>query len=303
MRLPGVRLATLGLAALTIIGCGSDDGQTQGADFNLTVSERTWVDTSRTLPRTPQRELRTVIWDPATRKPLPLLVLAHGFGGLPEKFDAFARAIASAGFLVAAPAFPLTNQNAPGGHEGGLGDFLNQPADVGFIISRLLEANHDPGDDLFERIDPQKIALLGHSLGGLTALASTRKDCCRDARIKALVAVAPLVTLFLNQFGPDSIREGPPTLIIHGKADPLIPLQSSIDLYEQIDAPKFLVGLTDVGHSEALESQERPPPPARGAAEAATLGFLQHFFLNDPRPLQALLDDLAAGGHLIEAAS
>jgi predicted dienelactone hydrolase len=294
-------VATLGLAAITVMGCGSDDGQTQGAAFNLIVSERTWIDTSRTIPRTPQRELRTVIWDAGARAPQPLLILAHGFGGLPEKFDALARAIASAGFLVAAPAFPLTNQNAPGGHEGGLGDFRNQPADVSFIITQLLAANDDPDDDLFERIDPLQIALLGHSLGGVTALASARKDCCFDPRIKALIAVAPLVMLFLNQFGADSISEGPPTLIIHGKADSVIPLQSSIDLYGQLGGPKFLIGLTDVDHSEALESQEQPPPPARGAAEAATIAFLQRVFLDDSQPLQELLDDLAADGHLTEA--
>jgi len=292
----------LGFATIVLSSCGSDDGQTRAAPLDLTVSERTWIDTSRSIPRTPERTLRTLIWNPETGNPLPLLVLAHGFGGLPEKFDAFARAVASAGYLVAASAFPLTNQNAPGGHEQGLSDFRNQPGDVSFVITRMLEANGDPADSLFGQIDPQKVALLGHSLGGLTALAVTRKDCCSDARIKAVVTVAPLVALFLTQFGPDPMADGPPLLIIHGQADGTIVFQSSVDLYEEIAPPKVLVGLADVDHSEALESQDSPAPAPRKAAQEATIAFLDAILLERSTPLELVLDDLRATGHLVEVA-
>jgi len=245
--------------------------------------------------------LRTVVWDPAVGKAAPLLLLAHGFGGLPEKFDAFARTVASAGYLVAAPAFPLTNENAPGGHEQGLSDFRNQPGDVSFVLTEILKANADPADPLYGRIDPQKIALLGHSLGGLTGLAATRKECCRDTRIKAVVSVAPLVALFLDQFGPDPIADGPPMLIIHGEADTTVPFQSSVDLYSQVDPPKVLIGLAGVGHSEALESQASPAPPARRAAEQATIAFLGATFFHGDSHLEVVLDELSSGGHFVEA--
>jgi predicted dienelactone hydrolase len=279
------------------LACGSGDN---GSDVAMvTRSERTWIDTSRNLPRTPVREVRVLLWDPGLVRRLPLVVLAHGFGGLPEKFDAFARAVAQSGFMAAAPAFPLTNESAPGGHQRGFADTVNQPGDISFLLDRLLELNAEPGDALFSRIDPQRIALLGHSLGGLTALAVTRKPCCLDPRIGAAVLVAPLPD-FGHQFGTDPISLGPPTLIIHGTADPTIPFQSSVDLYGDFQAPRFLVGLSGAGHSEALESQLVPAVPARQAAEAATIAFLRAEFYDAIDGFQAALDDLAADGHAIQ---
>jgi len=295
-------LATLGSVVVLASACGDDGGQSHARLGGVTVSERAWTDTSRSIPRTPARTLRTMIWEPSDPGPRPLLLLAHGFGGLPEKFDAFAHTIAAAGYRVAAPAFPLTNENAPGGHEQGLSDFRNQPGDVSFVLTRLLDANADPADALYGRIDPDQIALLGHSLGGLTALAATRKDCCRDARIKAVVSVAPLVELFLSQFGPDSIADGPPMLIVHGEADTTIPFESSVDLYAEIDPPKFLVRLTDVGHSEALESQVEPAPPARRAAEEMTIAFLESIFSERPQEFADVLAELTSSGNLVQAA-
>jgi predicted dienelactone hydrolase len=288
------------LLAATLSACGSDDGG-GAAGGGISVSERTWVDDSRDLPRTPRRALRVLFWAPNRREPLPLLVMAHGFGGLPEKFDAFAHAVAAAGYLVAAPAFPLTNQNAPGGHQQGLPDYLNQPGDVSFVISQILTANETTSDALFGRIDADRIALLGHSLGGLTALAATRKDCCRDPRIDAVVAVAPLVALFLTQFGPDAIGAGPPTLLLHGQQDLQIGFDSSVDLYAQIEAPKVLVGLPDTGHSELLESQSEPPVASRRTAQAATIAFLDAVFSGNDDPLTEMLDDLTVAGNLIES--
>ena len=286
--------AFLGIAPLA---CGGDDDGSISA--TVTRSERSWIDASRNLPRTPVREIRVLLWDPGLRQALPLLVLAHGFGGLPEKFDAFARTVAEGGFLVAAPAFPLTNENAPGGHERGFLDNVNQPGDISFFLDRILEANEEPTDPLFSRVDPRRIALLGHSLGGLTALAATRKECCLEPRIDAAILVAPLPD-FGNQFGSDSISDGPPTLIIHGEADPTIPFQSSLDLYAQFQPPKFLMGLAGAGHSEALESQVTPALPARHATEVATIAFLRAQFHSDIDAFETELDELTDAGHLVE---
>lgn len=290
----------LGLFVVAASGCGGDDGAGRAISAEVSVSERTWIDSSRNIPRTPTRSLRVVFWDPGFEEQLPLLVLAHGFGGLPEKFDAFARVVASAGYVVAAPAFPLTNQNAPGGHQQGLSDYINQPGDVSFVITEILAANADREDPLFAHIDPERIALLGHSLGGLTALAVTRKNCCRDPRIDAVIAAAPLVPLFLAQFGPDPITDGPPTLLLHGQEDLQIAFQSSVDLYDAIAPPKALVGLPHTGHSELLESQVEPAVASRQTAQAATTAFLGAVFNARAETLTATLDDFAAAGNVVE---
>jgi len=267
-------------------------------------SERVWVDAGRTTPRTatypgaPERTLRTLIWQPTVTKPLPLLLMAHGFGGLPEKFDAFARTVSAAGFVVAAPAFPLTNENTPGGHDSNLRDFLNQPADVSFVLSQLLAANDTPRDPLHGRVRADAVAVLGHSLGGLTTVGLTRKNCCRDSRVAATLLFAP-VALY-DSFGADPIDAGPPTLIVQGTADPAVNYTSTVHLYDRIDPPRTLVLLAGADHSQDLESQIEPPVPARAAAQQATIAFLRARFAGARAELDATLAALTVAGNMVE---
>ncbi|MBI3782808.1 MAG: alpha/beta fold hydrolase [Deltaproteobacteria bacterium] len=295
--------AVLALSPLNLTGCGND-GETMGP--GVSSSQRTYVDTSRQTPATTAykgaatRTLRTRLWTPGTDERLPLLLMAHGFGGTPEKFDAFARSIAAAGYVVAAPAFPLTNEDAPGGHEVGLRDFIHQPADLSFVLDQLLAANEVANDPLHDRIDPGAVSVLGHSLGGVTTIALTRKNCCRDARIKATILAAAVADL-VTAFGIDPIATGPPTLILHGTADKTIPYATAAPLYSAIAAPRYLVGLFGADHSEALESQLEPPITARAAAQQATAGFLDALFRSRTAEWQQIREQLTASGNTVLA--
>src|SRR5262245_31507138 len=105
-------------AGALFTACGDTDSVSSSAPKTVTRSGRVWVDLTRpsgphgTYAGADTRTLRTLIWQPGTAGALPLFVMAHGYSGLPEKFDAMAAHIAAAGYLVAAPAFPLTNGNA-----------------------------------------------------------------------------------------------------------------------------------------------------------------------------------------------
>jgi len=298
---PTITLLAVGVVLAACGGSVSPD-----PSVSVIRDERVWIDTSRTTPPTsayrgaPDRTLRVVLWLPAGATGLPLLIMAHGFGGLPEKFDAFARAVARAGFVVAAPAFPLTNQDAPGGHDPGFRDFVNQPADISFVVTRLFDATQASGDPLAGRLDPVKVAVLGHSLGGTAVVGLTRKSCCRDDRIRATILVAAAVPLAIA-FGLDPIStEHPPTLLIHGTADRSVDYSVSATFFDQIDPPRYLLGLTGAGHSEALESQEMPPIAARDAAQRATIAFLNGLFRNTPAELHAVLRSLSAAGNSVK---
>jgi pimeloyl-ACP methyl ester carboxylesterase len=309
-RLGPLLFGLAGLCAL-LAGCGGDGEQGAvgaASQIAVAVTQRDWTDTTRATPPTshfpgaPERQLRTLVWLPDVPEPLPLLVLAHGFGGLPLKFDAFARAVATAGFVVAAPAFPLTNENAPGGHDAGLGDVVSQPGDVSFVITQLLAEAATPGTLLADHVRASDVAVLGHSLGGVTAIALTRKSCCRDTRVRAAIFVsAPALPLtdafFPGLFDPN----GPPTMVMQGTDDATVPYATALALYAALQPPRVLIGLSGTGHSEALESQAEPPIPARRAAQTATVGFLNAILRGDRAALDAALAQLTADGNIVQA--
>jgi predicted dienelactone hydrolase len=99
-----------------------------------------FVDDSRTirLPdgRRVPRSLETVVRYPAAGGSYPLIVFGHGFALTPARYAGLLRAWTEAGYVVAAPVFPLGNAAAPGGPNES--DLINQPKDMSFVISRLL---------------------------------------------------------------------------------------------------------------------------------------------------------------------
>lgn len=92
-----------------------------------------------------------------------------------------------------------------------------------------------------------------------------------------------------------------PTLIIQGTADQSVPYATAPAYYDHISPPRFLVGLTGVGHSEAVESQFEPPIPARDAAQRASIAFLNAVFRNAGAAFDATLSDLAAAGNIVRS--
>jgi len=98
---------------------------------------------------------------PASGGPFPLVVFGHGFAVTPSIYGTQLRAWARAGFVVAAPVFPLGNANAPGGPNEA--DIVNQPRDMSLVISRLLAASANGRNPLVGLIDAKRIAVAGHS--------------------------------------------------------------------------------------------------------------------------------------------
>jgi predicted dienelactone hydrolase len=101
-----------------------------GASTAFRVHTFPFVDQSRSvlLPngaRVP-RALRTIVRYTTGRGPHPLVVFAHGFALSPGTYGRLLDAWAVAGYVVAAPIFPLTNSAAPGGPNES--DLINHPA-------------------------------------------------------------------------------------------------------------------------------------------------------------------------------
>src|SRR6476646_10351717 len=126
-----------------------------------------FVDRSRSirLPsgRRVPRSLETVVRYPAAGGAHPLILFGHGYALTPASYAPLLRAWTRAGYLVAAPVFPLENAAAPGGPDES--DLVNQPEDMSFVIARLLALDARADGVLYRKIDASRIAVAGHSDG------------------------------------------------------------------------------------------------------------------------------------------
>lgn len=231
----------------------------------------------------PARTITTTVWYPeGADRPVPLVVLAHGFTGHPDKFDELASAWASAGYVVAAPAFPLTNRDAPGGAV--LADYRAQPADVSFVIDEVLAAAEDPSGLLDGLVDGDHVGVAGHSLGGITTLGAGFNSCCRDERIDAVVVMDATELEFEGTYD----YAGTPTMVLHGDVDELVPHAAGVALYERVAPPKYLVTIIGGTHSAPFEDD---PHPADAAVVDMTTLFWDGYLGEDPDAVSALVED------------
>lgn len=237
------------------------------------VGERTmtFVDRSRTVtypgrrpaPRTLITVVRYPIAGPPSRVdvrdappdsaagPFGLVVFGHGFAVTPADYFRLLRAWAQAGYVVAAPVFPLENAHAPGGPNES--DLVNQPRDMSFVISQMLAASQ-PGGALAGLIAPGEIAVSGQSDGGETALAVAYDRQFLDRRVRAAVILSgaqiPGVNMLWWRPG------GPPLLATQGTADHINPPNLTYQFYAVAHRPKYLLRLLGASHLPPYTSEQ-----------------------------------------------
>ncbi len=167
------------------------------------------------------RTLPTTVWYPADRPgPWPLIVFGHGFQIGPAPYDRLCEKWASAGYVVASPSFPLTDQTRAGQYLDEY-DMIHQPSDMSFLITQLLAVSQSGADPLAGRVDPTRVAVAGHSDGATSALAVGYYPATTDPRVKAVVALSadPFPTL--------DTATGTATLLdVHGDADSITPFEN-----------------------------------------------------------------------------
>ena len=260
------------------------------------VGERviTFVDRSRTVTfpgQAPQpRTLVTVVRYPAqgppgamdirnatpdrAAGPFPLVIFGHGFAVTPATYYRLLRAWAQAGYVVAAPVFPLENANAPGGPNES--DLVNQPRDMSFVISGMLAASASPHARLAGMIDPSGIAVSGQSDGGETALAVAYDRYYRDRRVRAAIILsgAEIPSVASLAFGAGA----PPLLAAQGTADVINLPRNTYAFFHIAHRPKFLLELTGAPHLPPYTSEQ----PQLGIVESVTVAFLDRY-LNGER--------------------
>lgn len=212
--------------------------------------------------------------------PWPLLVFAHGYNVGPQTYLHLCQVWASAGFVVAAPEFPLTDPAVAGAalDEGDLGQ---QPGDVRFVITSLLS----PAGPIAGRIDPGRIGVAGHSDGGETALAIGFLPGQADPRVRAVMAMS--VQLIPAQVA----RPGLPILVSQGDHDTINPPAWGQAVYNQAAAPRWFLRLLGAGHL---------PPYAGGSVwqpvvDQVTVDFLNRYLAGTGSAAKLAADGQRAG--------
>jgi len=275
-------------SALLAAACGGGSPGQEAAPAvipprpQLGLEERTetFVDRSRTTEAhntvvgSDSRTLPTRILSPTAGqagRPWPLLVFAHGSGGLGSGYDVLLRAWAAAGYVVAAPAFPIDRDDSE--PSAWTLDLPKLPGDMTFVINEVLRLNADASSPLRGAVDPTRIGVAGHSMGGMTTLAVAGNTCCHDARIKAAVVLAGRETPFGS--GVFWSRIITPILLVHGDADYNVVYADGRRAYANAPPPRFL--LTVIGGDHGTPYRGAVDDPQGRVVTDATLHFLDHY--------------------------
>ncbi len=195
--------------------------------------------------------------------PFPLVVFAHGFALTPQIYSRLLDAWASAGYVVAAPVFPVENANAPGGPDEN--DLLNEPGDMSFVVSRLT----GPASPVRRLIDPSKIAFAGQSDGAVAALSAAYDRRFLDRRVDAAVVLSGAALRGFVRPLPGA----PPLLAVQGSDDPINAPSETTDYYRLMRRPKFLLWLIGATHLPPYTTDDR----WAAIVDRTTTDFLDHY--------------------------
>ena len=236
---------------------------------------------------------------------VPLILFSHGFGGCAQQSHTLTQALADAGYAVLAPNHRdegceryLGNLAAALG-AGGLHPEkpFTQPAawdetteinrhdDMQALLAFAL--SHAPYKDA---IDPDRVAAMGHSLGGYTVLGLAGGwDVWRDPRIRCVLALSPFMSPYVVHHRMGDIAV--PVMYQTGTRDiGIAPVLLNKGGYAETRAPKYLVELRGAGHFAWTELN----PLFQRTVAAYAIAFFDRELRDAPAPL---LDQVA--GHQV----
>lgn len=254
------------------------------------------------------RVLVTGIWYPLTQRsagspaatgPFPLIVFAPGFMQCGGPYSDLLRAWASAGYVVAVVDFPRTDCRV--GAAAFEPDLVNQPADMSYVLSRLLALSAQPRNVFSGLLNRYEIGAAGQSDGGDTVAALAANTCCTDHRLKGVAVLSgaewpPMP----GQYFPHG---APPMMFVQGTADTINPPWTSLQLYRaDRAAARYYLDLFGADHMIPYIGTN----PVEQLVARVTLAFFDRYVLGRARALGAMTRDgnvsgtaaLVSGGRL-----
>jgi predicted dienelactone hydrolase len=256
-----------------------------------TISERN-LDVDLYLPQSRQNKTDSF------PSPFPIIVISHGLAEDRNTFAYLAKHLVSYGFAVAVIEHPETNSKDFKQFLSGFAstpqatDLINRPLDVKYLLDELQRLN-DYDVNLKGKLNLQKVGVIGHSLGGYTALAlagatinfqQVRKDCIpnrslnlsvflqcgalelqpaiypiKDDRVKAILAFNPLSSTIFGSKGVSQIKI--PTMLLGSSQDIFTPpVPEQIFPFTRLPNPDKYLALIENGTHFTVEID---PPPSQ----------------------------------------
>jgi len=204
------------------------------------------------------KRIQVEVFSPAAAGRHLAVLLLSGAGGLTRRGDAFRRygsQLAEHGFVT----FLVHYFDARGSDQAGEINSDRFPLWWKTVYDGVGVAQHQAG------VDKNRIAILGFSLGGYVALA----EASQDKRVKA---VAEYYGGMSDDF-QRSVTHMPPTLILHGEKDSMVPVSQAYELH------KFLAKLGVSSELRIYPGQEHgfdmdgDPASAKDAGERVLAFF------------------------------
>jgi len=238
------------------------------------------------IPEGQSRQFQVDLYLPDRASPdTQLIVISHGLGSNPGEFANMAEHLASYGFAVAVPEHPGSDTNYQQEFLASLAyqginplEFVYRPWDIKTLLNALAA---QPGYQ--RQLDLDHVGVIGHSLGGYTALALAgaplnqallRATCnpveyvlnlstllqCRaeqlpladydlaDDRVSAVIAYSPVTSVLL---GPESMAQiQRPVMIVTGTNDFIAPaIPEQIHPFIWLETPnKHLAAIIPASH-------------------------------------------------------
>ncbi len=248
---------------------------------------------------------QVAIWKPAGTVPpegYPVILFSHGFLGCGTQSLALTEGLARRGFLVLAP----DHRDAACGAAGRSRHFETPSAlwsrepffdptawsettyrDRADDLEAILDAVLKPKSFQGIPVDPNRVGLAGHSLGGYTVLGLAGAwPLWKDSRVKAVLAMSPYCTPYVQK--GDLSHLGVPVMYQGGTLDfgvtPFVRRRQGA--YDLTAPPKFYVEFRGASHF-AWTNLSKPYQPL--ILEYA-LAFFERYLKGLDDPLARLLD-------------
>ncbi|MCC3867983.1 chlorophyllase/cutinase-like alpha/beta fold protein [Terrisporobacter mayombei] len=186
-------------------------------------------------------KLRGVISVPKGEGKFPIVLITHGSHNNEKtgvRFDTgfkyLTQKLAENGYI----AVSIDAQNAYVWSYGDNDDYIKVPVMMDKHIQKLRDANDGKEKgysiDLKDKIDFEKMALVGHSRGGETIFRIAEQEEVKGQKISAMLSIAPTMSLEDTPYSQTDI----PTSIVMGEYDGDVITYDGIGIYDKLDTEK-----------------------------------------------------------------